>query len=776
MPWDPSQGPWPIYPESIRRRLQALLSDLVEPVKVPIGGIPSILNLVSPSGIAYNLSITSAGALQTTQVQTSFYHPGSTIASDNFNRALLGANWGTNDNAMVINNSTDIEPRNIVDYSTARWLPTTFPPDQSSQATITALGSGDAIGVAVRMDPAGARIYYAFFLSSNTATLIIYDSIITVLAIRSYAANVGDVILLQVIGNKLNCMVNGVSILTATDNTLTSGQPGIEGLAAHSPALSRVDNWSAVSIISNWTVTVDSLALLGDGVYESGTSGTSGLMYWNVSSFPADQQANLRIDGLFGDTISFIGPAVRVAASGNTRYAALVRGDGQLILQKMVAGTPTILGTLPAGTVHVEDVVAISAVQSTITVYLNGNAVLSAIDSAIAGGQPGIAGVGGQSGTNGTDWAAISLGTNLGELISYQAATLTSSNKYAIDTRIRRGVYNSLISTHPLGSAYMLLDDSVEAWNYDPILIGKTVFFKFTSFNQSGLLQELLANVIAYPFTITGQSIGLLTPAHITYRPTSNPLTAHDAGSSATIFIASFSMRVPGIADIVENSGSITGLVYNTLYYVYFDDPGFVGGAVIYLATTVKETALSGAGRFFVGSILAPIAGAQDTVGNGDGGSGAQSGNVYRVSFINAQAVTIIGSFAIINPYGAIDGDTTTFATIGCAGGNDSQTLELLNAPSIIQRPSSIAIKYWRQITVSSGAVAWTASLYDPTGSSQTVLLESLTNPGVDAAPVLITIPLALNVNINNYQFRGEVSGTGSMTLKLFETWFEYTS
>jgi len=112
-------------------------------------------------------------------------------------------------------------------------------------------------------------------------------------------------------------------------------------------------------------------------------------------------------------------------------------------------------------------------------------------------------------------------------------------------------------------------------------------------------------------------------PTHLQFVPHilfSNPLTAHDAGSSATVNIAAFRMRIAS-QDIPLNSGSITGLSYDTLYYVCFDDPAFAGGTVSYQATTERETALGVPGRFFVGSISTPERRASDTIGNADGGT-----------------------------------------------------------------------------------------------------------------------------------------------------------
>ena len=62
---------------------------------------------------------------------------------------------------------------------------------------------------------------------------------------------------------------------------------------------------------------------------------------------------------------------------------------------------------------------------------------------------------------------------------------------------------------------------------------------------------------------------------------------------------------------------------------MYYDDPTYTGGAVSYLADTVQAIALDATGRFYVGSIKTPQAGGLPTVGNNDGGTGAQSGKLY---------------------------------------------------------------------------------------------------------------------------------------------------
>lgn len=164
----------------------------------------------------------------------------------------------------------------------------------------------------------------------------------------------------------------------------------------------------------------------------------------------------------------------------------------------------------------------------------------------------------------------------------------------------------------------------------------------------------------------------LMTASHASYRPLTNPLTAHDTGTNVTISIASFTMRCPLLSpsdiDITINSGTITALAYSTVYYIFYDDPRYLGGAVTYQFTTTKENALNGEARFFVGSIKTPVQGGPDTIGNDDGGAGAQ----YNMKLIwqpglglrdGSEPNGTPGNFGWVNPLNAIDGDYSTFAT-----------------------------------------------------------------------------------------------------------------
>jgi hypothetical protein len=99
------------------------------------------------------------------------------------------------------------------------------------------------------------------------------------------------------------------------------------------------------------------------------------------------------------------------------------------------------------------------------------------------------------------------------------------------------------------------------------------------------------------------------------------PISAADAGATATITIASHVLKNP-TGDISYNSGSITGLTHSTTYHVYTDDPDYEGGAVTYVATSDAADLVSAVGRYFVGEVTTPAPAGTTVTGSKGGGHG----------------------------------------------------------------------------------------------------------------------------------------------------------
>jgi hypothetical protein len=96
-----------------------------------------------------------------------------------------------------------------------------------------------------------------------------------------------------------------------------------------------------------------------------------------------------------------------------------------------------------------------------------------------------------------------------------------------------------------------------------------------------------------------------------------NVLSMQDAGpvtaeatagpGNAEITIAAHTLQY-GWGAVSYNAGSIAGLDPDTNYYVYADDPDYLGGAVTYLATTNRQTVTASNGRYFVGAVRTTVA------------------------------------------------------------------------------------------------------------------------------------------------------------------------
>ena len=104
-------------------------------------------------------------------------------------------------------------------------------------------------------------------------------------------------------------------------------------------------------------------------------------------------------------------------------------------------------------------------------------------------------------------------------------------------------------------------------------------------------------------------------------------LTAEDDGATATINLSTFTFDYPGLhADVAAPAGSITGLAFSTLYFVYADVDVLGDPTPTYGATTAYGSAINSTNfprRIFLGqSITTPADGAGAPTGGGGFGGG----------------------------------------------------------------------------------------------------------------------------------------------------------
>lgn len=102
-----------------------------------------------------------------------------------------------------------------------------------------------------------------------------------------------------------------------------------------------------------------------------------------------------------------------------------------------------------------------------------------------------------------------------GEFIAYQGATLVAANEYNL-TGLVRGAYGTADGSHAAGQQFVRVDDAIiKSAPLDLSMIGKTIWFKFTSFNVYGGGAQTLDEVTAWPYTING-SMAKLPPSDVT--------------------------------------------------------------------------------------------------------------------------------------------------------------------------------------------------------------------------------------------------------------------
>jgi len=98
------------------------------------------------------------------------------------------------------------------------------------------------------------------------------------------------------------------------------------------------------------------------------------------------------------------------------------------------------------------------------------------------------------------------------------------------------------------------------------------------------------------------------------------PVSAIDAGASATITISGHDLFAGSSSATVYSGGTITGLPFSTTFRVYADDADWNGGSVTYVAVTAKVDIAKSSARYWVATVTTPADGGGANPGDGGGG------------------------------------------------------------------------------------------------------------------------------------------------------------
>jgi hypothetical protein len=257
-----------------------------------------------------------------------------------------------------------------------------------------------------------------------------------------------------------------ITTITVTCTTPASGSTA-------SDDFNRADG----SLGPNWTDMADGgLAIASDAVTGTAAAGPSGDM-WTAGAFGSDQFSQIQLTGTQLTGGQWIGVTVRAQDGGQDGYTGLYfwnYGNPELMLFARSDGNWSQLGgAVPTGPLPGGTVLEVDASGPAISLLENGAQVITATDTSITGGAPGIMAFGtAQAG----DWAGGDLGSSpgpgSGPTAAYtvggavtgltgpvvlqdnggDALTVPASGSFTFATALAQGAaYDVTIATQPAG-------------------------------------------------------------------------------------------------------------------------------------------------------------------------------------------------------------------------------------------------------------------------------------------------------------------------------------
>lgn len=89
------------------------------------------------------------------------------------------------------------------------------------------------------------------------------------------------------------------------------------------------------------------------------------------------------------------------------------------------------------------------------------------------------------------------------EFMAYRDASLVGGNTYNL-SYLRRGLYNTPISKHPVDTKFARLDSRLFKWAYPYEMLGRIIYMKFCSFNIYGQSTQDISTVSSYLYRLAG--------------------------------------------------------------------------------------------------------------------------------------------------------------------------------------------------------------------------------------------------------------------------------
>jgi hypothetical protein len=209
-------------------------------------------------------------------------------------------------------------------------------------------------------------------------------------------------------------------------------------------------------------------------------------------------------------------------------------------------------------------------------------------------------------------------------------------------------------------------------------------------------------------------------------------LTAQASGATAQITVDSFAALLNNLSVACTVAAPITGLTQDQLYYVYYIDPAFAGGALTPIATQNPADFTGKVGYYSLGSIQTP------TVTSG-------------VAVQRPSVAVDSGDNTTLNPACAYDANPTTYASVtaikNLTAPNNTGICTFSGFPVFVL-PSTGTLTISAAIVIPSGStgaqVVLSASL--DAGATWTTILTATST----AAHATYTMAVPISTNISN--------------------------
>lgn len=238
------------------------------------------------------------------------------------------------------------------------------------------------------------------------------------------------------------------------------------------------------------------------------------------------------------------------------------------------------------------------------------------------------------------------------------------------------------------------------------------------------------------------ESITLSVENNLALAPGSLVAEAYPDGTAA-IDVSGFTATIGMLSVSILPGGQVqlTGLLQSTLYWVYYIDPTFAGGAITPIATTTSSDFLNKVGYFLIDSVITPSA-------NSSGGGGTTTGRYSPSSFSD------VGTRTTSTPAAAYDGNLGSAATVSGVGSTPSGASP---ASATVTKGNCTWLGFISFVTTAAMTLSVTAGITATSNGGCNGQVEALVNGVSDillsssstvaSAAHTVAIPIGTNLN-----------------------------